>query len=253
MPSKEVLDQVLKYDPDTGELRWRVRPVTLFEQGTSKKKPRSAEHACNQWNSRWAGQPAATRKTDGYQYVHFNHRTELVHRIAHKIMTGEDPIEIDHIDGNRSNNKWSNLRNGSRSDNFRNLGLRRNNKSGHHGVFFSKRQQRWVASIMLGTFDNKEDAIAARKQAEASLGFHPNHGRSAPLSVTPPVSSAGLYNSKSGVIGVTWDGKRKLWHVEIKRNKRTRFVGRFADKDEAVIARKQAEVEYVSRATAEED
>jgi hypothetical protein len=177
MPSKEVLDQILKYDPDTGNIFWRVRPVTMFTTGTTDERPRSAVHACNQWNSRWASKSAASLKSDGYRYVHFNYKTELVHRVAWKIMTGDDPIEIDHIDGNRSNNKWSNLRNGTRSDNFHNLALRSNNTSGCHGVAFSKRQQRWVATITIGTFDSKEDAIAARKKAEIMLGYHPNHGR----------------------------------------------------------------------------
>ena len=177
MPSKEVLDQVFRYDPDTGELIWRVRPVTLFTQGKTTERPRSAEHACNQWNSRWAGKSAATQKTDGYRYTHFNYQTLLVHRIAWKIMTGADPIEVDHIDGVRGNNKWSNLRNGTRSDNQRNTSLRPSNTSGHHGVSFSKRQQKWIASIWLGTFDSKEEAVAARKKYEALLGFHANHGR----------------------------------------------------------------------------
>jgi hypothetical protein len=177
LPSKEVLDQILKYDFETGEFRWRPRPVTMFTQGETIERPRSAEHACNQWNSRWAGKPAATLKADGYCYIHFNYRTESAHRLAYKIMTGLDPVEIDHIDGNRSNNKWSNLKNGTRSDNLRNMALKRNNASGHHGVSFSKRQQKWIASIWLGSFDSKEEAVKARKKYEKLLGFHPNHGR----------------------------------------------------------------------------
>jgi hypothetical protein len=177
LPSKEVLDQVLKYDPDTGKLYWRPRPVTMFTMGTSEQRPRSADHACNQWNSRWAGKPATSLKKDGYRYVHFNYRTESAHRVAYKIMTGLDALEIDHIDGNRSNNKWTNLKNGTRTDNLHNLRLKSNNKSGCHGVSFSKRQQKWTASITIGTFDSKEEAIAARKRAEKLFGFHPNHGR----------------------------------------------------------------------------
>jgi hypothetical protein len=177
LPTKELLDQVLKYDPDTGEFFWRARPVTMFPAGESAKRPRSAVHSCNQWNSRWAGQSAMSLKDDGYYYTHFQYRTLLAHRIAWKIMTGEDPIEVDHIDGNRGNNKWSNLRNGTRSDNQRNQSLKRSNKSGHHGVHFSKRQQKWTASITIGSFDSKEEAVAARKKYEVLLGFHPNHGR----------------------------------------------------------------------------
>jgi hypothetical protein len=149
----------------------------MFTQGKTVERPRSADHACNQWNSRWAGKPAASLKADGYCYTHFNYQTMLVHRIACKIMTGADPIEVDHIDGNRSNNKWTNLRSGTRSDNQRNTALKSTNTSGHHGVSFSKRQQKWIASIWLGSFDSKEEAIAIRRKYESLLGFHTNHGR----------------------------------------------------------------------------
>lgn len=177
LPTKAVLDKLLKYDPDTGAFIWRLRPVTLFSAGRSAKQPRSIEHVCNQWNSRWAGKPAATLKPDGYHYIHLEYKTLLAHRVAWKIMTGVDPIEIDHIDGNRSNNKWSNLRNGTRSDNLRNISLRSNNTSGYHGVRFDKRKQKWIANIKVGTFDSREAAIAARKNAEALLGYSPTHGR----------------------------------------------------------------------------
>jgi hypothetical protein len=177
LPSKEALDRLLKYDPETGEFSWRVRPVTMFSPGKTDLRPRTAEHACNQWNSRWAGKPAMSLKEDGYYYTHLHYQTVLAHRLAWKIMTGADPIEIDHIDGNRSNNKWVNLRNGTRSDNQRNTALKSNNKSGYHGVFFSKRQQRWVAHINLGSFDSKEEAIEVRKKYETLLGYHMNHGR----------------------------------------------------------------------------
>jgi len=177
LPSKEVLDSLLKYDPETGAFFWRVRPVTMFSLGRSTARPRSAEHACNQWNSRWAGKPAMTKKHDGYWYGRIFYQQVLAHRVAWKIMTGADPIEVDHIDGNRGNNKWSNLRNGTRADNLRNVRLRRNNKSGYHGVYFSKNQQKWIANITIGTFNSKEEAVEARKKYEKLLGFHPNHGR----------------------------------------------------------------------------
>jgi len=176
MPSKEVFDQLLKYDPDTGKFWWRPRPVTMFAAGGTKRQ-RSAQHSCNQWNSHFAGKLASNLKVDGYCYIRLGDRGYLAHRVAYKIMTGLDPVEVDHIDGNRSNNKWGNLRNGTRADNFRNLPLRRNNKSGHHGVYFSKNQQKWIANITIGTFDSKEEAVAARKRVEGLLGFHANHGR----------------------------------------------------------------------------
>jgi hypothetical protein len=118
-----------------------------------------------------------TKKHDGYWYGRIFYQQVLAHRVAWKIMTGADPIEVDHIDGNRGNNKWSNLRNGTRSDNQRNTSLKSTNTSGYHGVSFSKRQQKWIASIWLGSFDSKEEAITVRKKYETLLGFHTNHGR----------------------------------------------------------------------------
>lgn len=236
LPSKELLDRILKYDPETGAFRWRVRPLTMFTDGTTTKLPRSAEHACAQWNSRWAGKPAAPVKSDGYCYVHFNYRNELAHRVAWKIMTGEDPIEIDHIDGNRSNNKWTNLRNGTRSDNLHNMAIKSNNTSGYHGVSFSKRHQRWLAAIHVGSFDSKEEAIEARKKAEALLGYHPNHGRKMVEPQKP--------DRPFRIPGVTWETGRKQWFAQFTRNGKTLFLGRFDNFDDAVTARKEAEAEY---------
>jgi hypothetical protein len=122
-----------------------------------------------------------TKSHDGYWYGRIFYQQVLAHRVAWKIMTGVDPTEIDHIDGNRGNNKWSNLRDGTRSDNLRNVSLKRNNKSGSMGVSFSKRQQKWIASIWLGSFDSKEEAIEIRKKYEALLGYHANHGRDATI------------------------------------------------------------------------
>src|SRR4029077_18210154 len=110
LPSKQELDELVKYNPDTGEFFWRMRPVSMFDgHGTvgllrSATGPRSAQWSCNQWNSRHAGNPAASLKKDGYVYCCFKCGRWLAHRVAWKIMTGEDPNEVDHIDGNRSNN-----------------------------------------------------------------------------------------------------------------------------------------------------
>lgn len=248
MPSKEELDQVLKYDFETGEFRWRPRPLAMFKSGNSAKRPRSAKHSCNQWNSHFAGRPAASLKSDGYYYINHNNRAMLAHRVAYKIMTGNDPVEIDHIDGNRSNNKWSNLRNGTRSDNLRNLALRSTNTSGCHGVTFSKRQQKWTAHIWLGTFDSKEEAVAIRKHYEAVLGFHPNHGRT---ESTRDKRSA--HNTKSGVYGVTWDAERDCWQAWKHIGGKQTFLGRFATKEDAIAARRAADEECHGREAATED
>lgn len=241
LPSKEELDQIFRYDPMTGEIFWRPRTAAMFTAGATAKRPR--EHACNQWNSRWLGRSAASLKSDGYWYTHFNYRTLLVHRIAWKIMTGEDPVEVDHIDGNRSNNKWTNLKNGTRSENQRNTALKSNNKSGHHGVRFSTRQQKWTAIINVGSFDSKEEAVAERKKVETALGYSSGHGREIVASAIPAGRNVS-FNSKSGVPGVTWDNERDCWQAWISVNGKQNFLGRFMNKDAAIEARKTAEEEY---------
>jgi HNH endonuclease/AP2 domain len=100
-------------------------------------------------------------------------------------MTGHLPtLEIDHINGDRDDNRWINLRQVTASVNMKNLPLPRTNKSGTPGVIWHKRDEKWQASIKvdrrtvhLGYFESKQDAIAARKVAERQYGFHPNHGR----------------------------------------------------------------------------
>jgi hypothetical protein len=106
------------------------------------------------------------------------------HRIVWKLMTGEEPDQIDHIDGDRLNNRFENLRNVSASENQRNKKLGRNNKSGISGIHFEKQTRKWDAviyvnrkRIRLGRFANLSDAISARKMAESRYGFHVNHGR----------------------------------------------------------------------------
>ena len=99
-------------------------------------------------------------------------------------MTGRWPNgDIDHIDGDRLNNKWSNLREVTRLDNRRNAGLRVDNTSGYNGISYNNRERKWETYIevegqrkRLGKYLELHEAIQARKRAEKKYGFHPNHG-----------------------------------------------------------------------------
>jgi hypothetical protein len=80
----------------------------------------------------------------------------------------------DHIDRNEFNNRKSNLRKCTREENARNAKLRKNNSSGVTGVYWSKKENKWIARIVIskkfkrvGCFTNKDDAIIARLQAES--------------------------------------------------------------------------------------
>lgn len=178
-PTPDTLRQLLDYDPETGALRWRKRPVALFDGGKDPEK------SARFWNARYAGNPAFTAK-DGKGYHHgsvlnHNHRA---HRVAWAIHYGEWPKEtIDHIDHDKTNNRISNLRAVSPHENHLNLKRYAQNTSGVTGVVWCKRTSRWQAQmsisgryVYLGRFDNLSDAANARKSAEREHSFHDNHG-----------------------------------------------------------------------------
>ncbi len=109
----------------------------------------------------------------------------MSHRAAWAIYYGEYPKNhIDHINGVRTDNKIINLRDVTRSENQRNMKTHKHNTSGHTGVGFHKKTEKWRANIWknnkqihLGLFDDFEGAVAARKSAEKKYNYHPNHGR----------------------------------------------------------------------------
>jgi len=103
-------------------------------------------------------------------------RRVLIHRICWALMTGTWPERIDHRDGNRSNNKWSNLREATSAQNKQNKAKYRNNTSGFTGV--SKNHNRWRAAIkangqlyVLGYFATVAEAHQAYLRGK--LALHP--------------------------------------------------------------------------------
>ncbi len=183
LPSQEYLRMLLRYDPQTGVLLWRKRSVALFGSNGH-----TAEHTCNKWNSRMAGKPAlAAIKGDGYAHGAIDGVHYSSHRVIWKWMTGDDPDEIDHINGVRDDNRWANLRSVSRALNGKNCARHKDNLSGVTGVRYQKRDKLWQAYMIpdgvfihLGAFKKLEAAIAARKAGEKRQGFHRNHGRTNP-------------------------------------------------------------------------
>lgn len=149
--------RIMAYDPETGILRWRVRA--------------DRDHS---WNMRFSGEEAGAVLTLGYRYINFNKRLHPAHRIAWLWMTGDWPKDdIDHINGDRADNRWANLRAATQMQNSANQKVRSTNTSGTKGVCWIAKKGRWRASIMvagktiyLGYFSALDDAIAARKAAE---------------------------------------------------------------------------------------
>lgn len=133
-----------------------------------------------------AGSVAGCPDDTGRIRVRLFNRCWKAHRIIWEMHNGPIPegYEIDHLDHNPSNNALDNFRLVLGVENARNRPKNKNNTTGHTGVSYDKQRHKWYASIMvnyksiaLGRFDNLEDAIKARQEAEIKYGFHPNHGK----------------------------------------------------------------------------
>ena len=158
----EEVRAVLDYAPETGAFTWKVRV-----------------------GNQRAGSRAETDHSAGYLQVSLFGRAILAHRLAWFYVHGTWPVsEIDHVNRQRTDNRISNLREATRSQNGINNPIRKNNTSGVVGVSWSASRFRWTAQIVinkkcipLGRYINKEDAISARKQAETKY-----HGNFSPFS-----------------------------------------------------------------------
>ena len=164
------LKESLHYDPDTGVFTRRVRV------------------GCNPVGST-SGHVVRKRNGKSYSFVYFDGRSNRAHNLVWIYVHGKLPTgQIDHIDGNGTNNILCNLRDVSIQDNCRNKKLDRRNKSGFNGVNWHVGLGKWRAAVRvdskevhLGYFESLIDAIATRIRADKEYGFHPNHGQDRPL------------------------------------------------------------------------
>jgi len=121
--------------------------------------------------------------TDGYRIIRYNRKNYYAHRLAYVWHTGITLTRnIDHINGDRTDNRPCNLRQVSTAVNNQNKRRYKSNSTGHTGVGMSPNGKYRVRiskkgrDFYLGTFTSLDEALRARKGAEMSLGFHANHG-----------------------------------------------------------------------------
>lgn len=171
--SQEVLCKLLNYNPKTGLFIWKSRNRNWFK----------SDHEFGRWNTRYANKPALTTKIDGYPMGHILIKPYKAHRVAFCMTYGYWPQYVDHINGQRDDNRIVNLQEASKVQNGRNQKKSSINTSGVTGVHWWEAGRVWRAQIgvngrklYLGAFETKEEAIAARKSAEKLYNFSERHG-----------------------------------------------------------------------------
>ena len=83
----------------------------------------------------------------GYWRINIDNKKYQAHRLIYVMFHGYAPEFIDHIDGDKLNNRIENLRAATRSQNQRNRRARHDSTSGAKNVLWSKRLKRWVIRI----------------------------------------------------------------------------------------------------------
>lgn len=138
----EYIRSVINYDPETGDV-WRK------------------------------GRKVSTTRPEGYLVINVNDRIYRLSRIIWLWMTGEWPKnDVDHIDLDKGNNRWANLRDSTFTQNMQNRPRRSINKSGFKGVCWDKKAGKWHAQIgyggtqhHIGYFNRPESASKAYSDA----------------------------------------------------------------------------------------
>ena len=133
---------------------------------------------------RKTGRETGTVCANGYAVLTLNGRHLRAHRVIWALAYGAWPDgALDHVNGDRADNRLSNLRLGSGGINQRNAARSKRSSTGRTGVSWHKRKELWYAYInrhghrvSLGYFLLFDDAVAARAKAEATYGYSSRHG-----------------------------------------------------------------------------
>lgn len=166
LPDVQYLRDCFTYDPSTGVVTWKFRPIEHFIE----------ERAWKIVNRRLAGKQAGY-PAKWHIRISLGRYVLSAHQVAWAMVHGRwAEATIDHINGNWSDNRLSNLRLATQMQNQRNKRMQSNNRSGFKGVCWHKDKQLWMASIMadrklhwLGYFTSPEAAHAAYCEAAARL------------------------------------------------------------------------------------
>lgn len=158
--SQSELKQYLDYNPNTGHLTW----IKKLNKGTVLYSR------------------AGSEMKNGYRCVKLFGRKYLEHRLIWCWVYGDYPSQhLDHINHQRNDNRISNLREVTISENARNRRTR-DSKTGEKGIWYCKRRKRYIAEIVLygkkvyqASFIDPDEAVKQRKLKEIELGLSINN------------------------------------------------------------------------------
>ena len=155
--TQDEVKKILNYDPETGLFHWKIKPCKRFPAGMQ-----------------------AGSNVDGYIRIHTNGRQYGAHRLAWLYIHGVEPEhQIDHINGNPSDNRIVNLRQATALENAQNIRKpQKNNTHGNLGVTYDPKKKLWRARIgfngirkYIGKFKTQEQAAQAYLKAKRAM--HP--------------------------------------------------------------------------------
>lgn len=169
LPAEE-LRSLLRLDPETGRVFWLQRGPECFKEGVRQA------NACAIWNARYANREAMTaRLASGYRVgAVFNRLIRRSHAVF-ALHHGRWPIDhVDHIDGDIENDRPSNLRDATHSQNMQNRIGNRVSRSRFKGLAWLPKRNRWIvrcATEYCGVYLCEEEAARAYdRRATAMFG-----------------------------------------------------------------------------------
>lgn len=155
--------QYFDYDPSTGVMKRTCKP--------------------DRWGNILPHDYEPSSISSGYRTANFKGKVYKIHRLIWLYVYGNFPEnDLDHINGDRLDNRLCNLRSVTRSQNTQNRGVGKNNKTGCIGVNWESNVGKYRVRISvngerkcLGFFTDLTEAVKTRKEAEHKYGFHENH------------------------------------------------------------------------------
>jgi len=153
--TQEDVKRIFRYEPDSGNF---IRKIA----GANNSKP--------------VGSIAGYTNSRGYRIINILGKNRRAHRVAFLYMEGYIPEQVDHINRDKSDNRWSNLRAADACLNMKNQPTVKENACNFRGVYKSRKRFRARIGdggkmVSLGTFDTIQEAAAVRAKAEVELGY----------------------------------------------------------------------------------